>query len=250
MGNMQVYPRLQQAYQQGQKQLALLIDPDGLDDAALERLLDIAAEGIIDYLFLGGSLMVHDRLDHCLLRIRQRAALPIVLFPGSPLQIHPGADAILFLSLISGRNPELLIGQHVIAAPYIRDAGLETIPTGYMLIDGGAPTTASYMSNTLPLPADKPAIAVCTALAGTMLGLQVLYLDAGSGARQPVPVALISAVRDAVNTPLIIGGGIRTPQQAQQAWAAGADVLVVGNAVERNPVLLAELAATKLDFAP
>lgn len=149
----------------------------------------------------------------------------------------------MLLSLISGRNPDLLIGQHVVAAPYLRQSGLEVISTGYMLIDGGAPTSVGYISNTNPIPADKTDIAVCTALAGEMLGLKVLYLEAGSGAQTPVSEAMISAVRQAVQLPLIVGGGIRTPERARASLMAGADILVVGNGVERDPALLPAIAA-------
>jgi putative glycerol-1-phosphate prenyltransferase len=157
-------------------------------------------------------------------------------------QVSSGADAILFLSLISGRNPELLIGQHVLAAPMIKQANLEVLSTGYMLVDGGRPTTASYISGTLPLPADKPDIAACTALAGTMLGLSHIYLDAGSGALNPVSVDMIQAVREMVDVPLIVGGGIRDCDAAVDRAQAGADVVVVGNITEKKPLVIQEIA--------
>ena len=148
---------------------------------------------------------------------------------------------MLFLTLISGRNPELLIGHHVVAAPMIRKTQLEVMPVGYMLIDGGKPTTASYMSHTSPIPANKPEIAVCTAMAGEMLGLKLLYLDAGSGAENPVSAEIISAVREATDLPIIVGGGIRTAEQAGKAAKAGATVVVVGNALEKDPGLISQL---------
>lgn len=167
---------------------------------------------------------------------------PRILFPGNVLQVSREAEAILLLSLISGRNPDLLIGQHVIAAPYLKESGLEILPTGYLLIDGGSPTSVSYMSNTIPIPANKPDIARCTAMAGEMLGLRLMYLDAGSGARNPVPEAMIRAVRSEIGVPLIVGGGIRIPEQAMAAVSAGADLIVIGNAVEQSPQLILEMA--------
>jgi putative glycerol-1-phosphate prenyltransferase len=155
------------------------------------------------------------------------------------------ADAILLLSLISGRNAELLIGQHVHAAPLLKKSKLEIIPTGYILIDGGKPTSVSYVSNTLPIPNNKPAIALCTALAGEQLGLQCIYLEAGSGAEIAVSSDLIATVRKEISVPLIVGGGIRTQEQAQLAWKAGADIIVVGSAVEKDPSFLKSLKEIK-----
>ena len=152
------------------------------------------------------------------------------------------ADGILFLSLISGRNAELLIGKHVITAPYLKVSPLEILPTGYMLIDGGVPTTVSYISNTQPIPANKDDVALCTAVAGEMLGLKLMYMDAGSGAINPVSTSMIETVSQALDIPLIVGGGIRTPERAFANAQAGADVIVVGNAIEKEPSLLLEMA--------
>lgn len=233
-----IYQQITQAKQAGEKRFALLIDPDEVSLAGLPALAELGAQTGVDFLFVGGSLLVHNTLSDCLSKLRSSCSLPIVLFPGSPLQIDEKADALLFLSLISGRNPELLIGQQVISAPYLRHADLEVIGTGYMLIDGGAPTTVSYMSNTTPIPADKPDVAMATALAAEMLGLRMLYLDAGSGARNSIPEAMIKRVSGAVSIPLIVGGGIRTPERAFQVASAGADVVVVGNAIEKDRRLL------------
>jgi len=231
---------------QKRKQFAVLIDPDRATEADVVLLMGLAAKAGVDYFFVGGSLLVEDRLEACLARIKGHSKIPAVLFPGSPMQVSPLADGILFLSMISGRNPELLIGQHVIAAPYVKKSGLEVLPTGYMLVDGGRPTTVSYMSQTAPIPADKDDIAVSTALAGELLGLKLLFLDAGSGALNPVPSSMIRAVREAVQLPLIVGGGIRTPEQAALAARSGADVIVVGNVLEKEPGVLGELVrATK-----
>jgi putative glycerol-1-phosphate prenyltransferase len=175
--------------------------------------------------------------------IKEKCNIPVILFPGSPDQITPKADALLYLSLISGRNPELLIGQHVISAPFVRQSGLEIMPVGYMLVDGGTPTTVSYISNTNPIPANKNDIASCTAMAGEMLGLKLIYMDAGSGAQKAIPTAMIAQVAKYITIPLIVGGGITTAEKAKENCLAGADVIVVGNAVEKDPNLIKEIAA-------
>lgn len=240
---MHLYENLTAAKQRGEKRLAVLIDPDKLRLQRLEELLNLGIECGVHYFFIGGSLVVNNMLDEVLSGIRQRCDVPLVLFPGNSFQLSYKADAILFLSLISGRNPELLIGQHVIAAPFLKMSPLEVISTGYMLINGGVQTAVQYMSNTYPIPAGKTDIAVCTALAGEMLGLKTIYLEAGSGALNPVPEHMIEAVRGAISIPLIVGGGIRTPEKAAASLRAGADMLVVGNAVEKEPGLLRELSA-------
>ena len=216
------------------KQFAVLVDPDKHQELDFEKTAAAANASKVDYLFVGGSLMTRDNLGRCIRILKENSAIPVVLFPGSLFQVDPAADAILFLSLISGRNPDLLIGKHVVAAPYLRESGLELIPTGYLLIDGGNITTAQYISNTLPIPADKHDIASCTALAGEMLGLKLIYLDAGSGAHAPVPAGMISSVRKEITLPLVVGGGIRTPEKAVECCRAGADLIVVGNAIEND----------------
>jgi len=237
-----IYEQICASKREGRKCFALLVDPDEVSPSSLSALAELGEQAGVDMLFVGGSLLVHNTLSDCLQQLRKSCRLPIILFPGSPLQIDPSADALLFLSLISGRNPELLIGQQVISAPYLHHSGLEIIGTGYMLVDGGAPTTVSYMSNTTPLPADKPDIAMATALAGEMLGLKALYLDAGSGARHPISEAIIRRVAESTSVPLIVGGGIRTPERAFQSANAGADVVVVGNAIEKDRQLLRLMA--------
>jgi putative glycerol-1-phosphate prenyltransferase len=238
-----IHQQLLSQKNQGGKQLAVLIDPDRLRLEHLDQVLQLTTNSTVDYLFVGGSLIADDQLDHCLSIIRRESKIPVVLFPGSPLQISSKADALLLLSLISGRNPELLIGHHVIAAPYLKAAQIEIIPTGYMLVDGGVPTTATYITNTQPIPSNKPDIAACTAMAGEMLGLKTIYLDAGSGAKKPVMPAMIAAVREVVSVPIIVGGGLRTPELVHQSLVAGADLVVVGTAVERAPDLLLEMVA-------
>ncbi|MBL4578504.1 MAG: geranylgeranylglyceryl/heptaprenylglyceryl phosphate synthase, partial [Flavobacteriales bacterium] len=162
--------------------------------------------------------------------------------PGNTLQVNPLADGILYLSLISGRNPDMLIGNHVISAPLVRSAELQVIPTGYMLIESGNITTVSYMSNTIPIPRKKNEIAACTAMAGEMLGLKLIYLEAGSGAKETVPDKMIRAVKESVKVPVIVGGGIRTVGQAVEACRAGADLIVVGNVLEKDPGLMESLS--------
>lgn len=225
------------------KAFAVLIDPDKLTEQALLDTIQLAKQSHVDFIFVGGSLVVTDTLDKVVSTIKSQCAIPVILFPGSPDQITPKADALLYLSLISGRNPELLIGQHVISAPFVKQSGLEIIPVGYMLIDGGTPTTVSYISNTNPIPSNKNDIASCTAMAGEMLGLKVIYMDAGSGAISAIPTTMISQVAKYIQIPIIVGGGITTAEKAKENCLAGADIIVVGNAVEKDPALISEIAA-------
>lgn len=245
MTDKQIYAGLTAAKKGGEKRLAVLFDPDKLRLQKMEEALNLAVECGVDYFFIGGSLVVNNMLDALLEKIRARCPIPLVLFPGNSFQLSYRADALLFLSLISGRNPELLIGQHVISAPFLKMSPLEIISTGYILVDGGVQTSVQYMSNTYPIPAHKDDIAVCTALAGEMLGLKTMYLDAGSGARNPVSVSMIEAVGGAVEVPLIVGGGIRSAEQVAANFKAGADVVVVGNAFERDPGLIREMTAAR-----
>ena len=235
-------PDLTAAKAAGRKRLAVLVDPDKLRTRRLDEVVKRSVAAGVDYFFIGGSLIVNNQLDTVLTGVKERCGIPLVLFPGSSFQLSYRADGLLFLSLISGRNPELLIGNHVIAAPYLKISPLEIMSCGYMLVDGGRATTVSYMSNTTPIPADKADVAMCTAVAGEMLGLKLMYLDAGSGAKQPVPTEMISMVSSATEVPLIVGGGIRDPACAREKASAGADVIVVGNAIERDPTLIGELA--------
>jgi phosphoglycerol geranylgeranyltransferase len=228
----------------GQKSFAVLIDPDKVNLDNFTNLLDLCIEHHADYIFVGGSLITDYVMGDVISKIKSYTNIPVILFPGNSLHIDNQADAILLLSLISGRNPEFLIGQHVISAPVLRKSGLEILPTGYMLIDSGRQTTVSYISNTNPIPHDKPGIAACTAMAGEMLGLKLTYLDAGSGAMNPVSPEMIAAVRQSVDTPIIVGGGINSIKKAKNALSAGADVIVVGNGIEENINLLREIAMT------
>ncbi|MBR9919950.1 MAG: geranylgeranylglyceryl/heptaprenylglyceryl phosphate synthase [Bacteroidetes bacterium] len=238
-----IYTELTEAKSKGQKKFAVLIDPDKVRLGNMDRVLDLAAEHGVDYFFIGGSLIVNNMLDSCLESIRERCHIPMILFPGNSFQLSYRADAVLFLSLISGRNAELLIGNHVIAAPYLKLSPLQILPTGYMLIDGGRPTTVSYMSNTNPIPAQKDDIAVCTAIAGELLGLRLIFMDAGSGALEPVSTSMIESVSGAISVPLIVGGGIKTPEKVKANVDAGADLIVVGDAIEKDPEILPDMLA-------
>jgi len=238
-----IYTSIQEKKTRGQKSFAVLLDPDKLDDASCKKMVQLGVENKIDYFFVGGSLLTDDSLARIIAQIKTDSLIPTIIFPGSNNQICKEADAILLLSLISGRNADALIGQHVIAAPILKQSGLEILPTGYMLIDCGRQTTVSYISNTTPIPYDKPAIAACTAMAGEMLGLKLIYLDGGSGAQNPVSNEMIRMVHKSVEAPIIVGGGINTKEKAYNTLMAGADVIVVGNGIEKNPLLLSEVAS-------
>lgn len=229
--------------EQGKKSFTVLIDPDKVNAQSIEQITELAIDAKVDYFFVGGSLVISNHLDECIQQIKSLCNIPVVLFPGSPSQVSKYADALLYLSLISGRNPELLIGQHVVSAPFVKKSGLEIMPTGYMVIDGGAPTTVSYISNATPIPADKNEIAMCTAMAGEMLGMKLIYMDAGSGAKRPITEQMIEKVASYIESPLIVGGGIIEPEKAYRNCKAGADVIVVGNAIEKDPSLIKEMAA-------
>jgi phosphoglycerol geranylgeranyltransferase len=238
-----IYHSLMERKQQGKKSFAVLVDPDKVNDHNMEQLVQLSVAAGVDYFLVGGSLVISNYLDECVQAIKQNCSIPVILFPGSPSQVSKYADALLYLSLISGRNAELLIGQHVISAPVVKQSGLEIMSTGYMVIDGGAPTTVSYISNATPIPADKNEIAMCTAMAGEMLGMKLIYMDAGSGAKRPITEGMIQKVSQIINVPLIIGGGIIEPEKAYLNCKAGADVIVVGNAIEKDASLIKEMAA-------
>ncbi len=234
-----IYSGILNKMNKGEKQLAVLIDPDKFESTSI---ITIANTAKVDYFFVGGSLMISGSIENCIAAIRKHSTIPIVIFPGSTLQVCDKADGILLVSLLSGRNPDLLIGQHVVAAPFLKQSGLEILPTGYLLIDSGKQTTASYISGTTPIPHDKSEIAACTAMAGEMLGFKLIYLDGGSGAVNPVSALMIKNVKRSIAVPLIVGGGIKTIEQAESAVNAGADIIVVGNAIEKDPNLLPAIA--------
>ena len=239
---MNVYQNLQDSRKAGKKLFAILIDPDKQNKKELKQIVEKAKSAKADLLFVGGSLLTNDSLNSCLETLKNNCDIPVVLFPGNAMQVNDKADAILFLSLISGRNAEMLIGKQVITAPILKQSSLEVIPTGYMLIDSGKPTTASYMSNTTPIPHEKNAVAACTALAGEMLGLKCIFMDGGSGALTPISEKMIASVRKSINAPLIIGGGISSGKKAAANCQAGADIIVVGNAIEKDESLIEEIS--------
>lgn len=240
---MSILRTLQQRHKERKKSIAVLVDPDKAEDPArLLHLINLASENCVDYFFVGGSLVTSASLSDVVRRIKENVTIPVVLFPGNAIQVEASADAILFLSLISGRNPELLIGQHVVAAPILKNTRLEVIPTGYMLINSGKITSVAYISNTMPIPDDKYSLAASTALAGQMLGLQTIYIDAGSGAEKEISARMIAAVRKSISIPLIVGGGINSARKAISALEGGADMIVIGNALEKDPDLLTEVS--------
>jgi phosphoglycerol geranylgeranyltransferase len=222
-----------------EKSIALLLDPDKSGGESLSVILKSAVKCGTDYIMTGGSL-TFSSIDTLIDAIKKQCKIPVILFPGNLLQLSHKADSILLLSLISGRNPELLIGNHVIAAPYLSDVRNKLISTGYILIGCGTKTSVEYISQTEAIPSDKPEIAVATAMAGEMLGLSVIYLEAGSGASKHIPLSIIRAVRKNISIPLVVGGGIRKKEEVEDIFDAGADLIVLGNGCEKNPLLLAE----------
>ena len=238
-----ILKRINNQLESGKKLFAVLVDPDKYDDNSLLDLVKVSEGGHVHYFFVGGSLMTSGKFEHTIDVLKSTSRIPIIIFPGSSMQISAKADAILFLSLISGRNPEYLIGQQVIAAPHITAANLETLATGYMLIESENNTTANYISNTMPIPRDKADIAACTAMAGEMLGLKLIYLDGGSGAHSVIPAEMVKKVKETTNLPIIVGGGITTAEQASRVWSSGADMIVVGNAIEQDLKLISRISA-------
>ncbi len=237
-------------YKSGKKAIAWLIDPDKFDNSPeFESSFAWVRDTPLDFIFVGGSQFDKDNFQEVVSVMKRIAGeIPVVIFPGSQLQLSQEADAILFLSLISGRNPEYLIGQQIMAAPAIHRLGLEVLPTGYLLINDQEVTSVHYVSQTLPLPNNRPELAKATALAGKYLGMRYFFLDAGSGASMPVAQSVIAAVKNATSCPLIVGGGIDTLEKLQLAFEGGADLVVIGNAVEKNPDFLAEVLDYKRWF--
>ncbi|HLG02919.1 MAG TPA: geranylgeranylglyceryl/heptaprenylglyceryl phosphate synthase [Bacteroidia bacterium] len=231
-----LYNELIRKSETGKKSLAVLIDPDHQDH--LGELVKHAAIHPPDYFFVGGSVLNGGNLEKCIAAIRGKSKIPILLFPGNEMQITASADGLLLLTLISGRNADLLIGRHVAAAAMIRASRVEIIPTGYLLVESGSATSVSYISNTLPVPRNKSGLATLTAMAGEQLGLKMIYLEAGSGAQLPVPLEMITEVKNNISIPLVVGGGLRSAEEIEARCRAGADMIVVGNILEQNPGLL------------
>lgn len=229
------------------KIFALLIDPEKQTDISLKRTLEMASEAGVDLILAGGSL-TSQPIDGVISAIKNTTSIPVMLFPGNLLQMSHKADGILLLSLISGRNPEYLIGNHVLASQYLKRSKLEIIPTGYILVGGNHLTSVEYMSHTTPIPPEKADIIIATALAGEQLGLKLIYLEAGSGTSNMVNEKIISGVRQNISIPIIAGGGIRTASDIRNLYQAGADGVVVGTAVENDYNILSELAAVKKEF--
>jgi putative glycerol-1-phosphate prenyltransferase len=231
----------------GKKSVALLLDPDKAKGYSLKNILKIAEESNTDFIMTGGSLTFNS-IDNLIDTVKNLCSIPVILFPGNLLQLNRKADAIMLLSLISGRNPELLIGNHVIAAPYLKDVRKKIISVGYVLISCGNITSVEYISQTKAIPSDKSDIVVATALAGEMLGLSIIYLEAGSGATTPVPVKIVKAVRENITIPLAVGGGITNREEIEQAYQAGADLIILGNGCENNPGLLTDACSIRDHF--
>jgi putative glycerol-1-phosphate prenyltransferase len=229
-----------------QKSLAVLVDPDKIHNkSTLQQVVEICNRAKVDFILVGGSLLVQHTIPETIIGIKEVSDIDVIIFPGSNLHIHNEADGVLFLSLISGRNPDLLIGQHVAAAPILKKSSLQVLPTGYILVGNDANTTVAHISQTTPIPLNKPEIAVCTAMAGELLGLQLIYLDAGSGAKFEVPPDMISMVAKSIDRPLIVGGGINSTEKLSAAFRSGADLAVIGTAIEINSTFVSEAAAVR-----
>ena len=239
---MSIYTHILSSKKKQSKLFAILIDPDKQDSNQLISIINKANKAKVDLFFVGGSLLIDDKLEQCIEAIKSNSKIPVLLFPGNAIQVSKRADGILFLSLISGRNSQMLIGQQVISAPILKQTNLEVISTGYMLIDSGEATTASYMSNTPPIPHNKHNIAAATAIAGEMLGLKIIFLDGGSGAKKAISTKMIKSVSSQINIPLITGGGITSAEKAIENCNAGADIIVVGNAIENENSLISEIS--------
>jgi phosphoglycerol geranylgeranyltransferase len=224
------------------KKFALLIDPDKYTVHALIATLYAAEEANIDLILVGGSL-VSERIDNCIEIIKKNTGTPVVLFPGSLMQLSNKVHAVMLLSLISGRNPDYLIGNHVLAAPFLKKSNLEIIPTAYILVGEGNSSSVEYISNTRPIPSDKIDLVVATAIAGELMGNKLIYLESGSGAEKPIPAEIVNEVKHTIGVPLVVGGGIKTPEQVHAIAKAGADMIVVGNVIESNLNILNRLVS-------
>lgn len=237
-----IYSHITSCSKRGKKLFTWLIDPDKYSFESLTERLKIAKKSKVDLIFVGGSLITQDSMSETIINIKKYLDIPVILFPGNSMQINDYADGILYLSLISGKNPDFLIGRHIESAILLKNSGLEVIPTGYMLIDTGSPTSVSYISNTTPIPYNKSEIAMSIATAGELLGLKMIFLEGGSGATKTVSCQMIKTVKKSIGVPLIVGGGITDVKQAEQILDAGADIIVIGNGIEQKPELLIEFS--------
>ncbi|MBN1158526.1 MAG: geranylgeranylglyceryl/heptaprenylglyceryl phosphate synthase [Bacteroidales bacterium] len=236
-----------QIFESGRKIFIVLIDPEFHTVDSVRKTADTATIAGTDLILVGGSLTSRP-VDNLIEAIKDSTDCPVLLFPGNLFQLSDKADGILLSSMISGRNPEYLIGNHVLISQFLKKSGLEIIPTGYLLIDGHPLSSVEYISNTRPIPADKTDIIAATALAGEQLGLKLIYLEAGSGAARPVKEHAITAIKNIVTLPLIAGGGIKTPADIRLLYKSGANGVVVGSAVENDLRILKSLARVKLEF--
>lgn len=248
MTNNKIYENLLAKSAENKKMFSVLIDPDKQNFADLHKMVTKCNEAQIDFFLVGGSIITKGDISTTVRFIKENSTIPVVLFPGNHQHVSQHADGILFLSLISGRNPSFLIGNQVLAAPIIQKTDLEVLSTGYMLVDCGTTTTAIYMSETAPLPYHKPDIAAATALAGEYLGLKIIYIDGGSGAKKSISTDMIKQVKSVLSIPLIIGGGIKSALQANEIYQAGADIIIIGNGAEENRQLIKEIAEVKSSF--
>ncbi len=229
---MKVYNYLQDTIKVKGAGLLILIDPDKTTPEKLVRFLKNGCKNCIDAFLVGGSLLTNGDIQKIISIIKNETTVPVIIFPGSVNQVYPEADAIFYLSLVSGRNAEQLIGKHVIAAPMIKKYNIEPISTGYIIIESGSYTSAEYMSNSKPIPRNKSDIAAATALAAQYIGMKFIYLEAGSGAKNSVPAEMIKCVSETVDIPVIVGGGIKKPSEAKEKIDAGAKLIVIGNCFE------------------
>jgi len=239
---MYVFSQLNSVIDEKGAAYVVLIDPDRKNENSLESRVESANESGVDALFVGGSLMMDRKCKERVKRIKDVSNIPVIFFPGGVGQLNAYYDAMLFMSVISGRNPHYLIGEQAIAAPIVKDIGMETIPTGYILMDGGAGSTVEFMSGTRPIPMNRSDIAVAHALAGQYLGMKLIYLEAGSGAKEPVGNNVVEAVTETLDIPVIVGGGIRNAETASEKVIAGASIIVTGTVIEENSSLMSELA--------
>ena len=239
---MSVYQKLLQIRDEKGAGFFVLLDPDKMNVPEIVRLASKAERCGADGLLVGSSFLLSSRFDEAVKEIKANVSVPVVIFPGNANQVSRHADAILFLSLLSGRNPHFLVGEQVKAAPMIKEFGLEPIPTGYLLIESGAPTSVQFMSQTQPIPKDKPDIAKAHALAAEYLGMKFVFLEAGSGAENPVPDNIIRETKDLISIPIIVGGGIRSPEIAYSKVKSGASFVVIGNAFEEDDSIMKEFA--------
>ena len=239
---MKIFESIKEKKNLKKKCIAVLIDPDKKNKKELINTIKIANKAKIDLFLIGGSILKENLLEEYVTLIKEMSEIPVLIFPGNSMQITKQADGILFLSLLSGRNPDFLIGQQVISAPILKKSKLEIISTAYILIDGGEASSVSYISNTTPIPKKKKDIVLATALAAEMLGFKLIYLEAGSGAKHSISKEIISLISKNINLPIIVGGGINSEPKAIQKCQAGADIIVIGNAIEKNDALITKLA--------